>query len=96
MARKAPDMVKVRLSADPYDTELFCPFCGEQILGPGGDGMGSCEHLLHASIGLDGDVEFEPTDLCFVYFEPAPASREHCFVFREPRFAEGDGEDEDD
>jgi hypothetical protein len=82
MAKK-PEMVKVQLGGDPYDAELYCPHCGTQILEPGGEGIGECPHLIHADIGLDTDEEFQANDLAFVFFEPAPASQEHYFVFRE-------------
>ncbi len=96
MERKDPEMVRVRLSAGPYDSELFCPFCGEQILEPDGEGVGECPHLLYASVGMDTDVEFRPSDLCFVYFEPAPACQEHYFVFRESVWADGAADVDDE
>lgn len=91
MAKQQPEIVRVKLNADPYATELFCPFCGEQILEPEGEGIGQCPHLIHADIGTDTEVEFLPSDLGFIYFEPAPACREHVFVFRE-----GSGLDDED
>jgi len=93
MAKKEPEMTRVRLGGDPYDSTLFCPFCGESILEPDGESVGECPHLIHAGIGMDTDVEFLPSDFCFVYFEPAPACNEHNFVFRE--FAEGEDEDDE-
>jgi hypothetical protein len=80
---KKPEMMRVPLSGDPYDSDLFCPFCGEQVLEAGGGDVGQCMHLIHADISLDDAPEFLPSDLCFVLFEPGPASREHYFVFRE-------------
>jgi len=94
MAKKEPEMTRVRLGGDPYDSTLFCPFCGEPILEPDSEGIGQCPHLIHADIGMDTDVEFAPGDFCFVYFEPAPACQEHNFVFRE--FVEDDVEDDDE
>lgn len=83
-------MVRVQLDSDPYESALFCPYCGAKILEPGRFDMGECPHLIYADMEDpeedhedDGEHEFRPSDLCFVFFEPAPASREHYFVFRQ-------------
>jgi hypothetical protein len=87
MAKKKPEMARVRLDGGPYDSALFCPYCGAEILTPGGDGFGACPHLVHSGMEEDpeeaGEITPRPNDLCFVFFEPAPACREHYFVFRE-------------
>jgi hypothetical protein len=90
MAKNDPEITRVQLGGDPYDSTLFCPFCGEQILEPEGDGVGQCPHLIHADIGMDTAMEFLPGDFAFVLFEPGPASREHYFVFREAAGFEDD------
>lgn len=83
MTRKQPKMIRVPLSGDPYNSDLFCPFCGEQVLEAGGEGVEQCPHLIHADISMDDAPEFFSSDLGFVFFEPAPACREHFFIFRE-------------
>lgn len=87
MAKKKAEIVRVKLDGGPYDSALFCPYCGAEILEPDGEGIGDCPHLVHSGMEEDpeevGEMEFRHNDLCFVYFEPAPASREHYFVFRE-------------
>jgi hypothetical protein len=85
-------LITIPLSGDPYDSELFCPYCGEQILEPEAEGTGDCPHLVHADIEEPDDEEVQANDLCFMFFEPAPASRHHYFVFREV----GDVGDEED
>lgn len=87
-----PKLITVSLSGDPYSAELFCPFCGEQILEPDGEDMGSCPHLVHADMEEPDEAAIESNDLCFMYFEPAPASRHHYFVFREAGIDEDDQE----
>jgi len=85
VAKKKARMARVSLEGDPHDSNLFCPFCGEEILEPGGEGIGQCPHLIHSGMEEDpeeeGEIEFLHNDLCFVYFEPAPAGRGHYFVF---------------
>lgn len=86
MAKKQAKMVRVQLSGGPYDSLLFCPYCGTQILEPEGEDIENwCPHLIHAGIEdlEEAEEEFLSNDLCFVFFEGAPASREHYFVFRE-------------
>jgi hypothetical protein len=85
-------VLTVRLSGDPYSTALFCPFCGEQILSQEAEEAGDCPHLVHADIEEPGQEVVQDNDLCFMFFEPAPASRHHYFVFREVV----DEDDEDD
>ena len=85
-------LITIPLSGDPYDSELFCPYCGEQILEPEAEGTGDCPHLVHADMEEPDDEEVQTNDLCFMFFEPAPASRHHYFVFREV----GDAGDEED
>ena len=36
MAKKKSEMVRVQLDGDPYESALYCPFCGTEILTPGG------------------------------------------------------------
>jgi hypothetical protein len=95
LAKKKPKLVRVQLDGAPYESALFCPYCGMEILEPGGEEIGTCPHLIHADMEGDpeeaGEQEFRSNDLCFVLFEPPPAWREHYFVFRE---AGGDGVDE--
>ena len=94
--RKKPKLIRVQLAGGPYDSDLFCPYCGTQILSVEDiDNVGECPHLIYSAMDDDpepddedegGDTEkptFHANDLCFVYFEQAPASRDHFFVFRE-------------
>ena len=76
-------LITIPLSGDPYDSELFCPYCGEQILEPEAEETGDCPHLVHADLEEPDGEEILANDLCFMFFEPAPASRHHYFVFRE-------------
>jgi hypothetical protein len=76
-------LIAVPLSGAPYAAELFCPYCGEQILEPETDETGDCPHLVHADMEEPVDEQVHANDLCFLRFEPAPASRHHYFVFRE-------------
>ena len=85
-------LIKVPLSGDPYASELFCPYCGEQILECEAEEAGDCPHLIHADLEEPDDEEVQANDLCFMFFEPAPASRHHYFIFREVV----DGGDEED
>lgn len=73
----------IAIGGDPYAAELFCPYCGEQILEPEAEETGGCPHLVHADMEEPDDEEIRANDLCFMFFEPAPASRHHYFVFRE-------------
>lgn len=92
MAR-TPSLITIDLTGDPYDSELFCPYCGEQILEPDGDGMGECPHLIHADLEEPVADPANTNDLCFRFYEPAPACRHHYFVFREAGSEEdGDGD----
>jgi len=94
MAKQKPQLITVELSGDPYDAELFCPYCGEQILEPEGEEAGMCPHLVHADLEEPNGEEVQPNDLCFMYYEAAPADRHHYFVFRE--FVGEDEEDDDE
>lgn len=76
-------LITVSLGGDPYAAELYCPYCGEQILEPEGENTGECPHLVHADMEEPDEEAIEANDLCFMFFEAAPASRYHYFVFRE-------------
>ena len=86
-------MPRFQLKADPYVLELYCPFCGEHVVGSEGEGFTSpCEHAIYLGIGDPDDEDMDDaeedaikeTDLVFVAFETGPASQEHIFAFREP------------
>jgi hypothetical protein len=89
---KNSKMVRVQLDGDPYASSLFCPYCGASILDPEAECNGECPHLIYSDIEGDpeeeGEQKFLPNDVCFVYFEEPPASRDHYFVFREAGRAE--------
>ena len=92
MASKEPTIITVELSGDPYVCDLFCPYCGEQILDSDGEGITECLHLIHADVEEPPVEPGHTNDLCFRFYEPAPACQYHYFVFREA----GGDEDEDD
>ena len=77
-------MLRIQLQSDPYQLELYCPFCGKHVVGSSGEGfVDECKHMVSA--GPDGDMEdVQETDIVFSAFESAPANRDHEFVFREP------------
>lgn len=76
-------LITVHLSGGPYASDLFCPYCGEQILDAAADDAGDCHHLVHADIEQPDNAVVQDNDLCFLFYEPAPANRHHYFVFRE-------------
>ena len=79
-------MYRVQLNRSPYDF-LFCPFCGTKTSEPDGENFMECSHLVYYNMGEDPedsqDYKPQETDICFTFFEPAPASIECYFVFRE-------------
>jgi hypothetical protein len=79
-------MPRIELNSDPYELELYCPFCGEQIIGTvEGEGFSeTCEHTVCVGFDDPGEEDIRDTDIVFVAYEGAPASREHIFAFREP------------
>jgi hypothetical protein len=83
--REVDAMPRIELQCDPYELELYCPFCGTNVVSSEGEGVvESCSHCV--CLGLDDDSEEDilDTDITFVAFEPAPACQEHIFAFREP------------
>jgi len=79
-------MQRISLNRSP-DDNLFCPFCGTQTIEAGEEAINECPHLVYSNMDEDpeGSAEYKKseTDICFVLFESAPASREHFFIFRE-------------
>ena len=77
-------MPRITLKADPYGLELYCPFCGEHIIGSDGEGFSNaCDHTICLGIDDPGEAEILDTDIVFIAREGAPASRDHVFAFRE-------------
>jgi hypothetical protein len=78
-------MPRINLKSDPYDLELYCPFCGEHIIGSEGEGFSeTCEHTICVGFDDPGEEEIIATDIVFVAHEGAPGDRDHVFAFREP------------
>lgn len=81
-------MPRIPLKSDPNYLNLFCPFCGEQVLGSEEEGEGfasECSHTICLGFGdADADAEIVETDVVFEAYEGGPADRTHKFVFREP------------
>jgi hypothetical protein len=78
-------MPRINVNANPYELDLFCPFCGEQIVGGGDEGFAdSCDHTICVGPDDDGADDITDSDIVFVAFESAPACREHIFAFRQP------------
>jgi hypothetical protein len=81
-------MPRILLKSDPNYLDLFCPFCGEQVLGSEehGEGFSSeCSHTI--CLGFDdedAEANIVESDVVFEAHEGAPADRMHIFAFREP------------
>jgi len=79
-------MPRIKLNSDPYEFELFCPFCGKHVLSGGDEGFAEgCEHTI--CLGPDdseGQGDIVESDVVFEVFEAGPAGRTHVFAFREP------------
>lgn len=79
-------MKTLHLETGPYETDLWCLYCGTQTINADKpDSINECSHLVH--YGMDDsedDSHFTSRegDLCIEYVEDAPASRLHRFVYR--------------
>jgi len=79
-------MPRIKLNSDPYELTLYCPFCGQQVVSYDED-LGSvdpCQHMVCCGLDDPGESDIKDSDVVFVWCEPAPASRDHIFAFREP------------
>ena len=78
-------MPRINLNSDPYQLELYCPFCGEHIVGSEGEGFSNtCGHTVCGGLDDPDEENIIDTDLVFVAHEGGPADRDHVFAFREP------------
>ena len=79
-------MPRITLNTHPYELTLYCPFCGHQVLSADEEEglLDPCEHLVCCGIDDPSESDLKESDVVFVCFEPAPASRDHVFAFREP------------
>ena len=79
-------MPRIMLNSDPYELTLFCPFCGHQVLSAEEEEglVDPCEHLVRCGIDDPSESDLKESDVVFVCFESAHASRDHVFAFREP------------
>lgn len=79
MANKELQM-RHRLHSDPYLMNLFCPFCGEQIVGE--EFVSECVHVICAGLDHPDEHLVQEGDIVFVAHEQ-DADRDHVFAFRE-------------
>lgn len=78
-------MPRIELQTDPYQLDLFCPFCGKHIVGSEGEGFSDvCDHTICVGIDDPDEDNILNTDIVFVAHEGGPADRDHVFAFREP------------
>ncbi len=79
-------MPRMRLHVEPYELDLYCPFCGRQVVSGDEDkDLGSpCNHVVCRGCDDPAESRVKKSDLVFECFEPVPASRIHIFAFREP------------
>ena len=79
-------MPRIKLNSDPYELTLYCPFCGNQVVSNDEEegSVDPCEHVVCCGVDDPGESDIKESDIVFACFEPAPASRDHFFTFREP------------
>jgi len=79
-------MTRIKLNSDPYELTLYCPFCGHQVVSNDGEAgsVGPWGHVGGCGIDDPRESDIKDSDVVFACFEPAPASRDHVFAFREP------------